>query len=211
MKFLRPLVILTLALLLPGSAFAQKSFAVTFSTVDPAQLRTECLTNPNNYTYTFTDGQGQQTTQTLTQWYTQQADSIVATILNTTRAGINIPRTDVRSQEIRETINLLDLDTTTSGAKQAWLTGFLNASDTTQLRRWNAGRTSLVDTLVLTNLINSMGNTNGSETRLRTQIAIRTGSRAEQLWSCVSTVYTGPGCENVTVTTADVSAARALP
>lgn len=184
---------------------AQKAFVYT-DPVDVAQLKSECLLNPNGYTYTDPSPGG--ATRTLTEWFTLQDDGAVVTILNQTRAGILIPRTDVRLAEVREAIDLQDLDSTVTGAKQAWVQAFLAAPETVQLLKFNAARTNLVVTQVLTNLRNSMTDTFGSETRLRA-IGRRTGSRAEQLWACK--VSTDVGCENVTVNINHVQQARRLP
>jgi len=197
-------LLLVMIVLASAPAAAQKRLAF----VDPvnlAELRTECLTNPNGYTYTDVTSN---TTLTLSQWYAAEADNIVAEILNLARPGISVIRTDVRTQEIREAIDITDLDSVATGARLAWVQAFLASPEPTQLRRWNGPRTTLLNTQTMLNLLNSMVNTGGSETRLRA-IAIRIGSRAEQRWGCV--VDTAPGCENIVVQPFHVSMARQLP
>lgn len=197
-------LLLVMLVLASAPAAAQKRLAF----VDPvnlAELRTECLTNPNGYTYTDVTSN---TTLTLSQWYAAEADNIVAEILNQARPGISVIRTDVRTQEIREAIDITDLDQVATGARLAWVQAFLGSPEPTQLRRWNGARTTLLNTQTMLNLLNSMGNTGGSETRLRA-IAVRVGSRAEQRWGCV--VDTAPGCENIVVQPFHVAQSRSLP
>lgn len=197
---LRSILLALLLVALSTSAFAQKAF-VYVDPVDVTQLRTECTTNPNNYSWT--EGG---VTQTLTQWYQAGADAIVANILNATRANITIYRTDVRPQEVVEAIALNQLTTTaqaaTASLQSAWLQGFFRL-DTVRLLSKNGS-----DTRVLSNLLLILTNGSASETRLR-GLGSRTGTRAEQLWGC--STNNDPGCEYVSVQTSHVTQARNLP
>lgn len=183
------------------SLSAQKSLSVFVDPVDATQLRTECLTNPNNYSATISG-----TTQTLTQWYQAGADQAVADILNTTRAGITIFRSDVAPNDVKEAIAVGQLTTAAAAPvaqlQGAWLNAFFNGAPVRLFTKAGA------DTRVLANLMALLTNASASETRVRA-LGSRTGSRAEQLWGCTTT--NEAGCEYVTVQASHVSAARALP
>jgi hypothetical protein len=195
------LSVIAAVLVLSAGVSAQKRSAVFVDPVDPTVLRTECLTNPN--AYTWTEGA---VTQTLTQWYTAGADAIVANILNQTRAGITIFRSDVDPQEVREAVSVSQF--TTAATQQiatlqaTWLNAFFNGSQVRLLTKTGT------DTRVMTNLLVLLTNGSASETRLRA-LASRTGSRGEQLFGC--TTFTDPGCEVITVQPFHVTAARNLP
>lgn len=195
-------LVIAILLALPTLAVAQKRLAF----VDPVnlvQLRTECTTNPNSYSYTdLASG----TTLTLAEWYTAGADNIVAEILNTTRAGIAIYRSDVSPNEVKEAIAIGQLTSTatasTAALQGAWLNAFFNGDPVRLLTKVGA------DSRVLTNLLAVLTNASASETRVRA-LGSRSGTRAEQLFGC--STGNDPGCENVTVTAAHVAAARQLP
>lgn len=197
----RMCLILAVILAVPLSGQAQKAF-VYVDPVNLVELRTECLTNPNNYSYTDPSAG----TKTLTQWYQAGDDTIVAAILNQTRAGITIYRTDVAPDEVKEAVALGQLTTSATAAvsslQAAWLSAFFSGSSVRLLTK--AGG----DTRVLTNLLAVLTNASASETRVRA-LGSRTGTRAEQLWGC--TVNTGPGCEYVSVSPYHVQQARNLP
>lgn len=197
----RMCLILAVILAVPLSGQAQKAF-VYVDPVNLVELRTECLTNPNNYSYTDPSAG----TKTLAQWYALGDDTIVANILNQTRAGITIYRTDVAPDEVKEAVAIGQLTTTGTAAvsslQAAWLNAFFSGSSVRLLTK--AGG----DTRDLTNLLAVLTNASASETRVRA-LGSRTGSRAEQLWGC--TVNTGPGCEYVTVSPYHVQQARNLP
>lgn len=201
---MRRFVVLVVAvlLLLPSLSFAQKRAAFV-DPVDLQQLRTECTTNPNGYSYTDV---ASGTTLTLSQWYAAQADNVVAEILNTTRAGIVVYRSDVSPNEVKEAIAIGQLTssaTASSAALQgAWLNAFFNG-DPVRLKT-KAG----ADARVLTNLLAVLTNGSSSETRVRA-LAERSGTRAEQLWGCATS--NDPGCENVTVQPFHVAQSRSLP
>lgn len=195
----RMCLILAVILAVPLSGQAQKAF-VYVDPVNLVELRTECLTNPNNYSYTDPSAG----TKTLAQWYALGDDTIVANILNQTRAGITIYRTDVAPDEVKEAVAVLQLTTTATAAvaaiQAAWLNAFFSGSSVRLLTRAGA------DTRVMSNLGALLGT--ASETRVRA-LGSRTGSRAEQLWGC--TANTGPGCEYVTVSPYHIQGARNLP
>lgn len=199
MRRLIVLCAMILALSLTGQA--QKAF-VYVDPVNLVELRTEAQTNPNNYSYTDPFAG----TKTLAQWYALGDDTIVANILNQTRAGITIHRTDVAPDEVKEAVAIGQLTTNATAAiaplQAAWLNAFFSGSSVRLLTK--AGG----DTRVLTNLLAVLTNASASETRVRA-LGSRTGSRAEQLWGC--TVNTGPGCEYVTVSPYHVQQARNLP
>lgn len=198
-RVLLPLLLLTLT----TPAFAQRALSVYVDPVVLTELRTECQTNPNNYSYTDPFAG----TKTLAQWYAAGDDTIVAKILNQTRAGITIYRTDVAPDEVKEAVAIGQLTTSATAAvsslQAAWLNAFFSGSSVRLLTK--AGG----DTRVLTNLLAVLTNASASETRVRA-LGSRTGSRAEQLWGC--TVNTGVGCEYVTVDPSlHVAASRKLP
>ena len=197
---LSALFVFVVLLLLPSHALAQKA-AVFVDPVNIAQLRTECLTNPNGYSYT---DPGSGTTQTLAQWYAAGADNIVAEILNTTRAGIAIYRSDVTPQEVTEATAVANFvpagSQTLYGA--AWYKNFGSLPVVRLLTKTGA------DSRVMTNLLLLLTNGTASENRLRA-LGSRSGSRAEQLWGCTTT--NEPGCEYVTVQPFHVAQARSLP
>jgi hypothetical protein len=185
-----------------SSAFAQPSALVYVDPVDIAQLKAECQTNPNNYSYTDPVAG----TKTLQQWFLAGDDTIVAAILNQTRAGITIYRSDVAPNEVKEAIAVNQLTTSATAAiaavQAAWLNAFFNG-DPVRLKT-KAG----ADSRALSNLMVLLTNASASETRVRA-LAERTGTRAEQLWGC--TTNNDAGCEYVTVTTDHVVRARQLP
>ena len=92
----RMCLILAVILAVPPSGQAQKAF-VYVDPVNLVELRTKCLTNPNNYSYTDPSAG----TKTLAQWYALGDDTIVANIL-TSWAGITIYRTDVAPDEVKK-------------------------------------------------------------------------------------------------------------
>lgn len=188
---MRTLMQRTAAIVVALALGAGVASAQTTPGVGLVALRAECLNNPNNYSYTDPVST---TSRTLTEWYNGGFDAIVAIILNEKRAAVSIARTDVTSKEIREVIDLLDLSTNAAGAQAAWVQSFLGSSEPIQLRRWNGS--TFVNLRVYNNLLNVMTNTNGSETRLR-QLAVRQGSRAEQLFG-----------DGITVTGNDVAYSR---
>ena len=199
MRRLVPLIVAIL-LVLPSLSMAQKRQAFV-DPVDLQQLRTECLTNPNGYTYTDT---ASGTTLTLSQWYAAEADNIVAEILNTTRAGIVIYRSDVTPQEVTEATAVANFvpagSQTLYGA--AWYKNFGSLPVVRLLTKTGA------DSRVMTNLLLLLTNGSASENRLRA-LGSRSGSRAEQLWGCATT--NEAGCEYVTVQPFHVAQARSLP
>ena len=200
----RVCLILAVIVALPLVGQAQKSFVyVDPVAADLAGLRTECLTNPNNYSYTDPFAG----TKTLTQWYQAGDDTIVANILNQTRAGITIYRTDVAPDEVKEAVAIAQLTTSATAAvsslQAAWLNAFFSGAAVRLINK------SGTDTRVLTNLLAVLTNASASETRVRA-LGSRTGTRAEQLWGCVAP-NTGTGCEYVTVAPYHVQQARALP
>lgn len=184
-----------------SSAQAQVRSLVYVDPVDIAQLKTECLTNPNNYSYTDSSAG----TKTLTQWFLAGDDVIVANILNQTRAGITIYRTDVTPQEVTEAIAVANFVPVGSqnGYSAAWFHNFGSLSAVRLLTKAGA------NTRNMTNLLAILTNASASETRL-IALGSRTGSRAEQLWNCVAP-NTGVGCEYVTVSPFHVQQARSLP
>lgn len=201
MRRLMTVLLVFCALVAPTSA--QRALSVYVDPVVLTELRTECLTNPNNYSYTDPSAG----TKTLAQWYAAGDDTIVAKILNQTRAGITIYRTDVAPDEVKEAVALGQLTTAATAATAslhaAWLNAFFSGSSVRLLTK--AGG----DTRVLTNLLAVLTNASASETRVRA-LGSRTGSRSEQLWGC--TANTGVGCEYVTVDPlAHVAPSRQLP
>lgn len=201
-RLLSSLLAFVVLLLLPAYAQAQKA-AVFVDPVNVAQLRTECLTNPNSYSYT---DPGSATTLTLSQWYSAGADNIVAEILNTTRAGISIYRSDVQPNEVKEAIAIGQLTSSAtasvSALQGAWLNAFFNGAPVRLFTKAGA------DSRVLTNLLAVLTNSSASETRVRA-LGSRSGTRAEQLWGCPKT--NDAGCEYVTVQGFHVAQARSLP
>ena len=199
---LSALFVFVVLLLLPSYALAQKA-AVFVDPVNIAQLRTECLTNPNGYTYTDT---ASGTTLTLSQWYAAEADNVVAEILNTTRAGITIYRSDVQPNEVKEAIAIGQLTSSATASvaalQGAWLNAFFNGAPVRLLTKAGA------DSRVLINLLAVLTNASASETRVRA-LGSRSGTRAEQLWGCTTT--NDAGCEVVAVQGFHVAQARSLP
>ena len=194
-------IVVAVWVLASGSAHAQVRSLVYVDPVDIAQLKAECLTNPNNYSYTDPDAG----TKTLTQWFLAGDDTIVANILNTVRAGITIYRTDVTPQEVTEAIAVANFVAAGSqnSYSAAWYHNFGSLSAVRLLTKAGA------NTRNMTNLLAILTNASASETRL-IALGSRTGSRAEQLWNCVAP-NTRVGCEYVTVTTDHVQRARQLP
>lgn len=194
-------ILIAVWVLASGSAHAQVRSLVYVDPVDIAQLKAECLTNPNNYSYTDPAAG----TKTLTQWFLAGDDTIVANILNRTRANITIYRTDVTPQEVTEAIAVANFvaagSQTSYGA--AWFTNFGSLPAVRLLTKAGA------NTRVMTNLLAILTNASASETRL-IALGSRTGTRAEQLWNCVAP-NTGVGCEYVTVSPFHVQQARNLP
>lgn len=201
MRRLVPLIVAIL-LVLPSLSMAQKRQAFV-DPVDLQQLRTECTTNPNGYSYTDT---ASGTTLTLAEWYAAGADNVVAEILNTTRAGIAIARSDVSPNEVKEAIAIGQMTTSATAAvaavQGAWLAAFFGGEPVRLKTKAGA------DARVLTNLLAVLTNGSSSETRVRA-LAERSGTRAEQLWGC--TTNSDPGCENVVVQPFHVAQARSLP
>lgn len=196
------LLLVAILLVLPSLATAQKRQAF-IDPVDLRQLRTECTTNPNGYSYTDTTSG---TTLTLAQWYAAGADNIVAEILNTTRAGIAIYRSDVSPNEVKEAITIGQLTSSATASiaalQGAWLNAFFGGEPVRLKTKAGA------DARVLTSLLAVLTNGSSSETRVRA-LAERRGTRAEQLWGCATS--NDPGCENVVVQPFHVAQARSLP
>lgn len=187
-----------------ASVFAQQRAQVYVDPVDLVQLKAECLTNPNNYSYTD-PGAG---TKTLQQWFLAGDDVIVAKILNETRAGITIYRTDVTPDEVKEAVAVADLSAggataANASVQSAWLNAFFSGSSVRLLTRVGG------NTRALNNLLALMTNGSQSENRVKA-LGSRTGTRAEQLWGCVAP-NTSTGCEYVTVSQDHVRDARQLP
>lgn len=194
-------ILIAVWVLASGSAHAQVRSLAYVDPVDIAQLKAECLTNPNNYSYTDPKAG----TKTLTQWFLAGDDTIVANILNTVRAGITIYRTDVTPQEVTEAIAVANFVAAGSqnSYSAAWYHNFGSLSAVRLLTKAGA------NTRNMTNLLAILTNASASETRL-IALGSRTGSRAEQLWNCVAP-NTGVGCEYVTVSPFHVQQARQLP
>lgn len=196
------LLLVAILLVLPSLATAQKRQAF-IDPVDLQQLRTECTTNPNGYSYTDTTSG---TTLTLAQWYAAGADNIVAEILNTTRAGIAIYRSDVSPNEVKEAITIGQLTSSATASiaalQGAWLNAFFGGEPVRLKTKAGA------DARVLTNPLAVLTNGSSSETRVRA-LAERSGTRAEQLWGCATS--NDHGCENVVVQPFHVAQARSLP
>lgn len=194
-------ILIAVWVLAAGSAQAQRRALAYVDPVDIAQLKAECLTNPNNYSYTDPSAG----TKTLTEWFLAGDDTIVANILNRTRAGITIYRTDVTPQEVTEAIAVANFVPAASQNiySAAWFHNFGSLSAVRLLTKAGA------NTRNMTNLLAILTNASASETRL-IALGSRTGSRAEQLWSCVAP-NTGVGCEYITITTDHVLRARQLP
>lgn len=196
------LLLVAILLVLPSLATAQKRQAF-IDPVDLQQLRTECTTNPNNYSYTDTTSG---TTLTLAQWYAAGADNLVAEILNTTRAGIVVYRSDVAPNEVKEAIAIGQLTSSATASvaalQGAWLNAFFNGDPVRLFTKVGT------DSRVLTNLLAVLTNGSSSETRVRA-LGSRSGTRAEQLWGCATS--NDPGCENVIVQPFHVAQARSLP
>lgn len=130
--------------------------------IDYAALKTEILTDPNNYGYAGP--------------LASRTDWQVAALLNEIRAGITVPRADVTPLEVIEAINVSDFVTSPASTLYAsWLSALLQYPSLRILKADGS------DTRVMSNVMKLLTNGSASETRLRA-LASRTGSRAEQLF-----------------------------
>jgi hypothetical protein len=130
-------------------------------------LRAEIETDPRSYSYAPTaDG---------------SRDQPIADLLNLPRTGSNggpaitIRRSDLTRQEVLEAIDVRDF-ISNANALQASYFESVTQSDNIRLIRDDGS-----DTTLLANMVRAVNNTNGSQTRLRA-MAVRAGSRAEELW-----------------------------
>lgn len=68
--------------------------------MDLLALKNECINNPNNYSYTFNG-----VTQTLTQWWNEGSDSVVAEALNVPTTNFFVYRTSIPIADLQNAIN----------------------------------------------------------------------------------------------------------
>ena len=104
----------------------------------------------------------------------------LAAALNLRRSTISMPRPDVAPLEILEAINLSDFLSNTNTYWSSWFESL------TQFPAVRVLKTDGSDTRVMSNLLKLLTNGSASESRVRA-LAVRDGSRAEQLWG-VNTV-----------------------
>lgn len=135
--------------------------------IDYAILRTELQTDPNSYGYAALIAVGD--------------DDTCAKKINRVRPEIIVQRQDVTPVEILEAMTLTHFVASPSALAVAWFTSL------TQFERVRLLKKDGADTRVMTNLVSLFTAGSASETRLRA-LAVREGSRAEQLFAVDTTV-----------------------
>lgn len=127
--------------------------------------------------------------------YSGKPDNQCTALLNEIQAGITIRRTDISPNEVLEAIDTRDFTLTNTTSENSWF------ESVTQLRMIRFTLDDGTDTVVLGNLKRLLQNPGGQGSRARViALAIRAGSRAEQLWG-----------RGTIITDVDVGAARNLP
>ena len=126
-----------------------------------AQIKTELITDPNNYGYAAYLGDNFNPPQ-------------LALMLNEKRAAIVMPRPDVTPLEVLEAINISDFLTDKTNLWAAWFES-LTQFPSVRILKDNGS-----DTRVMSNIMKLLINGSASETRIR-ELSVRSGSRAEQL------------------------------
>jgi hypothetical protein len=149
-------------------------------------LKTELTTDPRGYGYAAL--------LAASNW------NGVRDALNLARAGIVIRRSNIVARELLEAIDLRDLLASPAGVVNitlagSWLESITQVGDGLIRLLDGAG----ANTRVKQNLDRLLGNTQGSQTRLNA-LAVRDGSRAEELWG-----------ESFAVTDGEVETAWRLP
>lgn len=134
--------------------------------INYSALKNEILNDPNSYGYAPLVAVGN--------------DTDLAVLLNLVRAGISIKRPNVSSSEILEAIDIRDFLTSPAGVNNntfaaSW---FESITQFTSIRLTNEDNTK---TVVRKNIDRMVADTQGSQTRLDA-VAVRSGSRAEQLF-----------------------------
>lgn len=136
-------------------------------TINYTALKAELLSDPNAYGYAPLIAAGN--------------DVGLAALLNEVRAGITIRRRDIAPQELLEAIDVRDFTMpaaiVTPTLAASWLESALQIQSGALRLLTDAG----VATRVKGNLDRLLGNTQGTQDRLNA-LAVRTGSRAEQLF-----------------------------
>lgn len=133
-----------------------------------SDIKAELLQDPNGYGYAQYLGDNFN-------------PPVLAEMINLRRAEIVMPRPDVTPLEILEAISLADFLTDKTSLWSAWFESL------TQFPSVRILKDNGTDTRVMTNIMRLLANGSASETRIRA-LAVRSGSRAEQLWGAGITI-----------------------
>ena len=132
-----------------------------------AVLKTELLTDPNGYGYA--------------PLIADTNNPALAELVNRSRAAIQMPRPDVTPLEILEAIAVEDFVTSQTVLMGSWFESL------TQFPSIRILKENGTDARVMSNIMKVLKNGTASETRIRA-LAVRNGSRAEQLFGVGVTV-----------------------